>query len=184
MSRILISLIIVSLTSCAAIGTKTLYKSNINHDIVRIGVTDIHNKEELSDIFPETNETFLESIQLFTKENDLYKVVLLKSELDYENPDKEMIINKCNLYKVDAVLISRLRFIHVTYSVMFVPIAQNYDTEVEMKLFDKNGNLVVSTSHNTYKGNSYMMSPPAERTVTDGARGALKRIYTELDKMK
>jgi hypothetical protein len=184
MSRILISLIIVLLTSCAAIGTKTLYKSKLNHEIVKIGVADIHNKEELSDIFPETNEKFLQSIELFNKENNLYKVVFLNSELDFENPNKDLIVNKCNLYKVDAVLISRLRFIHVTYSVMFVPIAQNYDTEVEMKLIDKNGNLILSTIHNTYKGNSYMTSPPAERTVMDGAKGALKRIYAELDKMK
>jgi hypothetical protein len=182
MNRILISLTAILLTSCAAVGTKTLYKAPLHPEIVNIGVTDVHNKEELSDIFLETNEKFKESVELFTKEEDVYKVVFLNSEMDYENPNKDLIAQKCNLFNIDAVLISRLRFIHVTYSMMFVPIAQNYDTEVEMKLLDKDGNLILSTRHNTYKGNSYMTLPTADRTVMDGTKGALKRIYIELGK--
>jgi hypothetical protein len=182
MSKPLISLIAIVLASCAAVGTKTLYKSDLKPEILKIGVTDIAHKDELSYIFPQTNKKFKESVDLFAAENATYKVVFLHSEMDYENPNKELIVNKCKYYNLDAILISRLRFIHVTYTVMFAPIAQNYDTEVEMKLIDRNGNLILNTRHNTYKGNSYMTPPPAERTVMDGAKGALKRIYTELDK--
>jgi hypothetical protein len=181
MTRIF-SLIAILLTSCAAVGTKTLYKSQSRPEILKIGIADVYKKEELSDIFLDTNEKFKESIQIFAKEKGSYQIVLLDTEMDYENPNKELIVDKCNLYNIDALLISRLKFIHVTYSMMFVPIVQNYDTEVEMKLMDKSGNLIISTRHNTYKGKSYMTPPTAERTVMDGGKGALKRIYAELDK--
>jgi hypothetical protein len=172
----------VLLTSCAAIGTKTLYNSPSKPKILKIGVADLYDNEQLSYIFPETNETFKRSIQQVTKEKGSYSVVLFNKEMDFDNPNKELIVNKCALYGIDAVLISRLKFIHVKYTMMFVPIGQNYDTEVEMKLIDKNGNLILSTRHNTYKGNSYATFPTAETTIMDGTKGALKRIYSELDK--
>ena len=53
-----------------------------------------------------------------------------------------------------------------------------------MKLFDRNGRLLVFSHHNTLQGHSYMMPPPADRTVYDGAEGALKRIAKEIGMIK
>ena len=182
MKNIFLSLIAILLTSCAAIGRKTIYKSPSKPKILKIGVADLFDKEQLSYIFSETNETFKKSVEQVTNEKKHYSIVLFNREMDFDNPSKELIVDKCNLYNIDAVLFSRLKFIHVTYKMMFIPIAQNYDTEVEMKLIDRKGDLILSTIHNTYKGNSYMTSPTAETTVMDGTKGALKRIYAELEK--
>lgn len=58
--------------------------------------------------------------------------------------------------------------------------AENYDTEAELKLFSKNGDLLSHTLHNTYKGNSYMMSPSADITVRDGTIGAINRMAKDM----
>src|SRR5688572_10191375 len=110
MTRIF-SVVAILLTSCAAVGTKTLYKSQSRPEILKIGIADVYKKDELSDIFLDTNEKFKESIQLFAKEKGSYQIVLLNTEMDYENPNKELIVDKCNLYNIDALVISRLKFI-------------------------------------------------------------------------
>jgi hypothetical protein len=62
----------------------------------------------------------------------------------------------------------------------FIPIAKNWDTEVEMKLFDNTGNLMLTVLHNTTKGNSYFTPSTADRTIHDGTEGAIKRLAKEL----
>ena len=65
---------------------------------------------------------------------------------------------------------------------MYIPLGKSEDAYVEMKLFDKNGVLIVHTKHNTSAGNSYMMPPKAERTIKDGTVGALRQIIKEIEK--
>jgi hypothetical protein len=172
------------LISCAAVGTKTIYKSNQIGPIRNIGFAKLDNDSILCQIFPKTNEIFNESVTNTLNKYGIYDARELVDKISFEEPDINRIIEICNDYGIDALLLSRLKFIHVTYTLYFAPIAQNFDTEVEMKLFDKNGRLLVSARHNTLKGNSYMMPPPADRTVYDGAEGAFKRIAKEIGMMK
>lgn len=95
-----------------------------------------------------------------------------------------MIRKICNENNLDGFVVSKLKFIHVTYSMYFIPIAKNWDTEVEMKLFNSTGNLMLTVLHNTTKGNSYFMPPTADRTIHDGTEGAIKRIIKELSLTK
>jgi len=48
--------------------------------------------------------------------------------------------------------------------VYFDLIAENVDAEVQLKLFDQNGDLVLQTLHDTHRGNSYTMPPDADTT--------------------
>ena len=50
-----------------------------------------------------------------------------------------------------------------------------------MKMFDKNGKLLLHTLHNTYRENSYMLPPPPHRAIRDGTKGVLKRIAKEME---
>lgn len=93
----------------------------------------------------------------------------------------EQIIEICKVFDLDGIIVTKLKFINVTYSVYFIPIAQNYDTEVEMKLYNNKGELQIATLHNTYKGNSYMFVPSVEKTIHDGTMGAFKRIIKEMN---
>ena len=137
-------------------------------------------------IFPETSEVMIYTVLEGAEgtNNFIFKLIDDSLKINFFKPDTNLIKSTCVLYGVDGIIIANLKFIHVTYSVYFVPIAQNFDTEVELKLFDKYGNLVIQTLHNTYKGNSYMMPPEAETTVRDGVRGALRRLVKELQKLQ
>lgn len=64
-------------------------------------------------------------------------------------------------------------------STFFIPVVSNIDTEVEMRLYDKNGNISYATKHNTLSGNSYMFNPKTKVTVHDGVAGAFRKMAKE-----
>ena len=174
-------LILSLFCSCAAVGTKTLYKNNVGHHLERIGFNQLGNDNETYEIFPQTNKIYATTIFETFSEYGIDDVEELSStDIEFDHPNIDRIIEICEEHDLDGLLISKIKFIHVTYTVFYVPVAKNYDTEVEMKLFSKNGNIILSTKHNTLKGNSYMMPPPADRTIGDGTKGALRRITKEL----
>lgn len=57
------------------------------------------------------------------------------------------------------------------------------DTYVKTKLVDlKTNQILFTANYNTGTGNSYMMPPPAERTINDAAKGtvdAIMKIYSK-----
>jgi hypothetical protein len=165
-------ILLVLLSGCAAFGTKTLYKSSEIFNVHKIGYIDLGNTENLIKKYPNTLEIFHQTVVSSFHECGIDSVHLinsLRSPLNYESPDSIMIINACSQAGVDAILISQLSFISVLK-----------DTEAKMKLYDKSGKLIISTSHNTMDGNSYAMPPPAKRLVHDGVAGALKPICNSL----
>ena len=173
-------LTLVIFSSCAAIGTKTIYKTNESYQIHKVGFNKLDGDDALNNIFPLTAEIYNDVVFKTFQEYGINDTKKLDMEISFDEPDLNKITQVCRDQKLDALLLTTLKFIHVTYSLYFVPVAQNYDTEVQMKLFDKNGRLLVSTLHNTLNGNSYMMPPPADRTVQDGTKGALKRMTKEM----
>ena len=96
--------------------------------------------------------------------------------------DKQKIADICISNNLDGIIFTKLIFIQIKYTMMFIPISQSLDTEVEMQYFDANGNLILHTKHNTANGNAYPDPPIAEKTIPDGVKGALKRIFKEIDK--
>jgi hypothetical protein len=166
--------------SCATIGTVTLYKTDQPIVLKKIGFSQLVADSITTVIYPQTSKIWRNTIfELFIK----YEIDSIKEMVDFiqfDNPDTSQIIEKCKENNLDGLLISKLNFFRVTYSVYFVPITQNYDTKVNMKLFDKNGNLLLSTVHDTFSGNSYWLPPSAETTVRDGTKGALGRVIKEM----
>jgi hypothetical protein len=170
----------IAFTSCTALGTKTLYKSETKHEIKKIAFSKLDGDSIVSKIFPQTDSIFIKTfIETFStyKLND---IIHFNAELSITKPDINKITQICDENNLDGLVVSRLKFIYVTYRMNFIPIAKNWDTEVEMKLFDKTGNLMLTVLHNTTKGNSYFMPPTADKTIHDGTAGAIKRIAKEL----
>ncbi|WP_147384084.1 hypothetical protein [Maribellus luteus] len=184
--RTIIKFIIIStlLCSCAAVGTKTLYKTDEKVDISSLGYNSLDGDTILAKIYPFTNNIFDSTIIETLKEYSLDNYKSLDENITYQTPDIEKIKEICSQYNLDALLVSKLKFIYATQAIYFVPVSHNWDTEVEMKLFDKNGRLLYNTKHNTLKGNSYMNPPPVERTVHDGTKGALVRIFKNMGLIK
>ena len=176
MSFLFISILFVS---CATLGTKTLYKSETNIMIKKIGFTRLDGDTIVSKIFPQTDSIFKRTFVETFKSYNLNDITSLDNEFSIDNPDITAITKICKDNNFDGLIVSHLKFIHVTYTMNFIPIAKNWDTEVEMKLFDQSGKLMLTVLHNTTKGNSYFMPPTADRTIHDGTEGAIKRIAKE-----
>ena len=171
------------LSSCAALGTKTLYKSPNLREINTVGFCPLEN-DTLQQIFERTAIVSDSAVVETLKTYGWSPPRRLDSALSFDHPDPAFIADICRRKGLDGVIVTKLQFIHVTYSMYTIPIFQNYDTEVEVKLLDSSGNVVLITRHNTLAGNSYMMPPLPERTVYDGVEGALKRMMKEFNREK
>ena len=172
-----LSVFIFTLYGCAIVGTKTIYRTDNIPQLHKVGYCDLYAKDTLNSIFPETSAIFNSTI---TEIFNIYglskpeKIGFIVAE------NKKSISDFCEKHSIDALLFTDLRFISVTYMFYFAPIAHNLDTEVKMRLYDMYGNLLYSTKHDTFKGNSYFTAPSTDRTVRDGIRGAFKQIAKEM----
>ena len=170
----------IILAGCAALGTKTIYRAPGQISLDKIGFSALEDDILMDNFYPKTTEIFADAIfETFINYGQI-KPHQIPSYISLEHKDSVNISHYCEKYQLDGFLATRLEFINVEYTTLGIPISQNYDTNVEMDLYDKNGTLIISTTHNTYKGNSYMMAPPIERTIYDGTEGALKRIFKEM----
>lgn len=173
-------LFVLILSSCASLGTKTIYKKEIKLSLNKIGFTKLEADSLVLNYFPKTdsvfNKTFIESF----KSSTVNEITELKNKLTYENTDPKAVKNICAENNLDGLIVSKIKFIHVTYYVSIVPVAKNWDAEIEMKLFDKDGRIILITSHNNTKGNSYILPPSALKSTRDCTKGNIKRIIKEL----
>jgi hypothetical protein len=176
---------IVLLTNCAAFGTKTLYKKETN-SLVKpktLGFSQLESELIIDKIVIGTSDIYDKVMS-----SELNKIDIESQNVEYSNfekwtdLEKQIISELCNTNELDGIIFTQLKFVNTNYSMMLLPIGKSQDTEVEMKYFDSNGNLLLHTKHNTAMGNSYMDYPDAEKTIPDGIKGALKRILKEIEK--
>jgi hypothetical protein len=165
------------LQSCSIlIGTQTLYKAHNVERINQWGYVNLDNESNLSAIYPRTHTVFTSTIIETFAKHSLEVPTEIFANLSFETPDTATIISICKENNLDGLLLSKLKFFNTTYYINFIPAMENIDTEVEMKLFSKNGKVVAITQHNTLKGSDYMMPPTTERTIHDATERALKKI--------
>lgn len=173
-------LFLLLLTGCASLGTKTLYRSNTKPAISRVGYANLDGEAIVTKLFPQTNKIYRRTLNETFSSYNINEVLAAGREFSISTPDTTSVRKVCMEKGLDAILVTRIKFIRMTYTVYFVPVSNNWDTEVEMKLFDNTGALLLSVTHNTVKGNSYFAKPTADRTIHDGIEGALTRIAKEL----
>jgi len=182
----IITLIII-LSGCAALGTKTISVSNnLNiYEFKKLGYSQPASEEFLNKIRQNTSNIYQEAIEEYYSEKKIKieKHSLSKYEL-IDNIDVSEIIKLCQEHGLDGFLCTQIKYKFVDNYYMIIPLGRSEDAYVEIKLFDKNGLLLLHTKHNTSAGNSYMMPPSAEQTVYDGTVGALKQITKEIEKSK
>jgi len=172
------------MTSCAAMGSKTIYKSDTTIDFEKIGFSQLYYHKELNKIYPSTDSIFYSAI------NDLYQrnlnngIQFLDSGIDFNVTDKSKVISLCEQHNLNGIIIPHLKVIGVSQTMMFIPIGKYVDTEVELKLYDKTGELIIHTKHNTANGNSYGTYPTTDMTITDGAEGAIKKMLKEYNLLR
>lgn len=175
----LFAFVLITLSGCATFGTKTLYNSGNKILPKKIGFTKLEGSMIINKIQPITDSVFNSAFIQSFKKYGIADVFPSQTELSFDAPDQNAIAQICRDNNLEALVVSRLMFINVSYSVYLIPIGKSWDTEVKMKVFDSNGSLLLAVSHNTANGNSYSNIPVPEKTIFDGAKGAIKRIAKE-----
>ncbi|MBD8489430.1 hypothetical protein IFO69_11810 [Echinicola sp. CAU 1574] len=169
------------LSSCAAIGSKTLYKTDVPIETDNWGIAPLETVYHINQFhFWETNEYFDNSIKESFLNYGIGKPVQLNKPLSYEDSNSSYIKKLCHEKKLKGLIIPKLIYVPVNYRVIGSNYRNYFDTVVYLKLFNKKGELVMHTVHNTYEGNTYLTYPKPEQAVYDGAKGAFKQLAKEL----
>lgn len=173
-------------TSCGAVGTKTIYRTETSIEKpLRIGFSQLADVETMGKIVKGCSEIYDRTmIDLLNNQNISSNKITISEFNSFEDISIENVKNICIENKIEGLILTKLKFINVSYSSMFIPLGVSEDTEVEMLYYQADGRLLFHTLHNTHKGNSYWNFVPAERTVTDGTTGAFNRIVKEFKKTK
>ena len=121
-----------ALSSCSSLqGAFTYYKVESPPVINRIGFCSLGNSGVLSTKYSTTNEHFSNSIIETSKVFGIPEVVDLKPlELTLQI-DSFAVVELCKQYNIEAILVSRLKFILVTETMLAIPINQRTDVVVE-----------------------------------------------------
>ncbi len=165
----------ILLYSCSKLGTRTLYKSNSHVSIngQRIGFLELRCDSVLSKIYPNTNNVFRHTIDSTLHLYNELQVRYLSEHFCCKPPTADEIRELCRLNNIDAVFYSTLKFTEeLPYGYL--------DTSILMELYDKDGNLIIKSMHNTNIGNSYWKFPKPAMTIRDATYGALNRILAEM----
>jgi hypothetical protein len=183
MKNVFIGLMIVLLAGCATTGVTTLYKTKQAVSVKSIGFADLSNDSSLSKIFPPTNDIFKQTLPIAFEEFGVKDVQHLTDRFQFQMPDTEAIKVACQKNDLDAVLITNLKFINIAMRRGYMRMRgqAEHHTEVEMKLFDKNGKLLFDEKYNTYYGNTYNQRPTAKMTIHDGTRGDIIAIMGDIN---
>lgn len=161
-------------------GTKTVYTVREPARLHKLGFPIPCFGTTFIQVIPNAHQVFDSTVVKWSADYRLDAIETPAAELSFDNPDPAMIADICTKNAVDALLLTRLTLAERTYQIGYGRL-RSIDTKAEMKLFDANGRLLVSVTHDTYKGNSYLLIPSPEKTLRDGTQGALKRIAQEIN---
>lgn len=179
-------LILLTLSGCTTFGTRTITKPiyGQSFEFASLGYSQLANESLLNKIKPQTSQLYVNAMEGFyaNKNTKIQNHNLEKFDL-ISDIDPSEIKRICQEFKLDGFLCTQIKYKFFDNYYMVIPLGRSEDVYSEIKLFDKNGNVIVHTKHNTASGNSYMMPPKAEKTIKDGVVGALKQIEKELAKV-
>lgn len=166
------------LWGCAAIGTKTIYQTQQPPArILRMGYCDPPSLALLRTVYPQADSVLQEALAGSIARYGFQPVYMDRElPLTYIQADTTAIAIFCRLGDLDALLLPEFSFLNVTYTYAGIPIARNYDTRAEFKLYDRQGRMLAWISFDTFRGKSYLMPPSAERTLHDAALETFKQI--------
>jgi hypothetical protein len=146
----------------------------------RFGYLDLNLDSAAIKIYPETNKLYLSIVPQELKKRGIANCSYSEQKLDYFNPDKSLIINLCLNDTIDGLIISRIEFFpRVATQQLY------YDAQVETKLFDKNGNLLITTLNNSDSyfenySNSRYIAKIQKSLIDEGVTGAIKKLIQNM----
>ncbi len=171
---------IVLQSGCVSLRTFTLYKTEDKVNIHRLGVVNIASADKIEKEYPRAPDVFRRTLIPIFRNNGFDQINYFNEEIDYSNPETDSIKAFCSKYNLDAVIITKLQFMHsksthVNVQAAYVRSIEYDNVEVEMKIFYKNGDLAYAVRRKTSGNNS------AFSAIQRGTKDAAKRLTQLLE---
>ncbi|WP_407402169.1 pyruvate decarboxylase [Chryseobacterium sp.] len=167
------SIFIISVTPCNA------QKASSDDKIKKILYFNPEVEPYIEEIKEPTNHAFFSAVS--DKLSTLKKNKMLRSDIDlvYDSIDAKTIMEYSKNNDADFVVVPKVKY----FKVGIGKYVFSNQVIVSMKLFDADGNLITSSSYDTYKKNMRLLGTAAN-SIKIGTNGALKDIIKELRKLK
>lgn len=169
------------LVSCASFGEK-LISYNTDYKLGKINKIIYFQPSvfpEIEEIKLPTNQAFFGTVTDQTKLNSNIKAIQMDSSLDYHNIDTLYIKEIAQNNNAEAVIVPHIKY----FKVGLGKYVFSNQVLVHLKLYDQNGNFLMETQYDTYKGKARLIGK-AENSIKIGTKEALKQLVKELKKKK
>jgi hypothetical protein len=174
----------VLLSACATFGTETRYRADRDISVDSLGMVALGVPADQQGIYESADSLHRATLgsEVEARQERPSRMVSTPDALSFEDPAQSRVRSMCEEAGVDALLVSRLRFVRTIYRVFYIPVDRNWNARVDMKLYDETGALLVSTTHDTYRGNTYWSKPSPPVVIADAVEGSLTRLLEETNK--
>ncbi|MBT0548614.1 pyruvate decarboxylase [Riemerella anatipestifer] len=176
-----ISVSLICTIGCSAWGDSLSYL-NKNIKIKKVKKVVYFNPvitPEIPEIYIPTYNAFYSAASDFLKDRNSGKILRVDCVMSYENIDTEYIKEICLNNNAEVVLIPRVKY----FKVGFGRYVFSNQVLVSAKLYDADGNFIIETSYDTYKGNARLLGN-AENSVKIGTIGMLRKMNKEIRRYK
>lgn len=169
--------------SAAALLVACASSGKLNFINRQAKIPKIHNIVYFNpEIYPNLEEIKLPSYATFfdATTNQLntygdYRIIRVDNPLDYDSVDTASIKEYCQNNNSQIAVVPKIKY----FKVGFGNLVFSNQVLVSLKLYDAEGNYIMETSYDTYKGNGRLLGA-TENSVKIGTEGAIKRAIKEL----
>lgn len=171
----------LTLVGCASMGEKLIHY-NTNYKLGKINKIIFFQPSvfpEVEEIKHPTSQAFFGSVTEHTRLNSNIKAVPMDHALNYENIDIQYIKDVAQNNNAEAVIVPHIKY----FKVGFGKYVFSNQVLVKLKLYDNEGNFLMETQYDTYKGKARLIGK-AENSIKIGTKQALKLLVKELKRKK
>lgn len=171
----------VVLVGCTTLGQRLVYynKDRKLDKINRIIYFQPTVYPEIEEIKPPTNQAFFSAVTDQMKLYSKMKVIQMDNAMEYDTVDIASIKEFCVNNNAEVAIIPKVKY----FKVGLGKYVFSNQVLVSLKLFDKDGNFLMETEYDTYKGNARLVGS-AENSIKIGTKGAIRKMKRELTKKK
>lgn len=170
-------IILCLLVSCANYGDSLLYfkKDAKINGIKTVLFFDPEIFPDINEIKEPTYSAFYNATSEKMRTIGTVKYMQVNTAIPFEEIDSEMIKDICKNNNADVAVIPKVKY----FKVGFGKYVFSNQVVVSLKLYDSQGNYIMETSYDTYKGNGRLLGS-AENSVIIGTKGAIRKMEKEL----
>lgn len=171
------AMFIIVLQSCANYGDSLLY-FNKNAKIPKVKTILYFNPEifpDVTEIKEPTYAAFYTATSDKMKSFGNTKYMQVDTSISFDEVDENMVREICKNNNADIAVIPKVKY----FKVGFGKYVFSNQVVVSMKLYNAQGEFILETAYDTYKGNGRMLGS-AENSVIIGTKGAIRKIEKEI----